>query len=71
MNDYTEVVKGRIVDRHSGAPVKGAEVEVWDKDMLIDDYLGTVTTDRDGRFKVDFTWACTRPGKLNGHEAHE
>jgi hypothetical protein len=57
MNDYTEVVKGRIVDRHAGTPVQGAEVEVYDKDMLIDDYLGTVTTDLDGRFEVDFTWA--------------
>jgi len=57
MRDYTEVVKGRIVDRSGGDPVKGAEVEVWDKDMLIDDYLGTFTTGEDGRFRVDFTWA--------------
>ena len=57
MNDYTEVVKGRIVGRQSGAPVKGAEVEIYDKDLLLDDYLGTVTTDKDGRFEIDFTWA--------------
>jgi hypothetical protein len=57
MSDYNEVVKGRIVSREGSAPVAGAEVEVYDKDMLIDDYLGKATTDRDGRFKVDFTWA--------------
>jgi hypothetical protein len=57
MNDYTEIVKGRIVASDGGAPVEGAVVEVWDKDMLIDDYLGTATTDQDGRFQVDFTWA--------------
>ena len=55
MNDYTEVVKGRIVARDGGAAVNGAGVEVYDKDMLIDDYLGTVTTGPDGRFEVDFT----------------
>ena len=57
MKDYSEVVLGRIVDRQKGSPVEGATVEVYDKDMLIDDYLGTATTDRDGRFEVDFTWA--------------
>lgn len=57
MNDYTEIVKGRIVDKQGGSPVEGAEVEVYDKDLLIDDYLGTAKTDGDGRFQVDFTWA--------------
>lgn len=62
MNDYAEVVKGRIVDRDGGRPVKGAVIEVYDKDMLIDDYLGTVTTDQDGRFEVDFTWSNYKEG---------
>lgn len=66
MNDYTEIVKGRIVDKQDGAPVKGAAVEVWDKDMLIDDYLGTATTDRDGRFEVDFTWAEYKESVFEG-----
>ena len=66
MNDYTEVVKGRVVARDGGAPVKGAVVEVWDKDMLIDDYLGTATTDNDGRFEVDFTWAEYKDSLFDG-----
>jgi hypothetical protein len=57
MKDYTEVVKARIVANDGGAPVKGAKVEVYDKDMLLDDYLGIATTDEDGRFQVEFTWA--------------
>ena len=57
MTDYQEVVKGRIVDRKRGTPVEGASVEVYDKDLVLDDYLGTAITDRDGRFEVDFTWA--------------
>ena len=66
MRDYGEVVKGRIVDREGGAPVGGAKVEVYDKDLLIDDYLGTATTDEDGRFQVDFTWADYKDGVFEG-----
>jgi hypothetical protein len=66
MSDYTEIVKGRIVDRQSAAPVKGAVVEVYDKDLLLDDYLGTVTTGGDGRFEVDFTWANYKDSVFEG-----
>jgi hypothetical protein len=59
-------VKGRIVASESGAPVQGAVVEVWDKDMLIDDYLGTATTDENGRFEVDFTWAEYKDSFVEG-----
>ena len=44
MNDYAEIVTGRIVDKNTNAPVKGAQVEVYDKDLIVDDYLGTTTT---------------------------
>jgi len=62
MRDYNEIVKGRIVNREGGAPVEGAKIEVYDKDLLIDDYLGTAVTDRDGRFQVDFTSANFKDG---------
>jgi len=66
MTDYEEVVKGRIVAKQTGAPVVGAVVEVYDKDLLLDDYLGTATTDNDGRFQVDFTWSEYRDGPFEG-----
>jgi hypothetical protein len=37
-------------------------VEVYDKDLVLDDYLGTVTTDKDGRFEVEFSWAEFKDG---------
>lgn len=66
MRDYSEVVKGRIVTREGGTPVQGAKVEVYDKDLLIDDYLGTAVTDQEGRFQVDFTWANYKDGVFEG-----
>lgn len=55
MRDYTEIVKGRIVNRQDGTPVSGAVVEVYDKDMLLNDYLGSAVTDESGRFQVEFS----------------
>jgi hypothetical protein len=65
MTDYEEIVTARIVDG-AGAPVKGARVEVWDKDMLIDDYLGTAVTGADGRFRVDFRWSDYKDSPFDG-----
>lgn len=62
MRDYNEVVQGRIVDREKGAPVAGASVEVFDKDIVIDDALGRTTTGSDGRFRVEFSWAQFKDG---------
>ena len=56
MQDYKEVVTGRIVDR-DGAAVAGAKVRVYDKDLLFNDHLGTAVSGQDGRFRVDFTWS--------------
>jgi hypothetical protein len=66
MDEYTEIISGRIVDRRDGKPVEGADVEVWDKDMLIDDYLGTDKTDWNGRFEVDFIWAEYKDSPFEG-----
>jgi hypothetical protein len=55
MSEYIECVKGRIVDRQEGKPVSGAAVEVYDKDLLLNDYLGAAVTDENGRFEVEFS----------------
>ena len=57
MKNYREVVKGRIVSAEDGHPIAGAEVEVYDKDMLISDHLGTDTTSKAGLFLVPFRWS--------------
>ena len=60
MTEYKEIVKGKIVTRDG--PLTGAQVEIYDKDLLINDHLGSATTDTDGCFQVSFTWADYKDG---------
>ena len=53
MEDYTEVVTGRILHADK-TPAAGIFVRVYDKDDLLDDYLGADNTDDAGRFRVTF-----------------
>ena len=62
MNDYKEVVIGRIVSGEKGYPVDGAVVKLYDKDLLIDDHLGTAISDKDGGFRVEFNWSDYKDG---------
>ena len=57
MQDYTEILMGTVVSRADGKPIGGATVEVYDKDLLSSDHLGTANTDSDGRFRVAFQWS--------------
>jgi hypothetical protein len=62
MANYKEVVKGRIIAKEGSAPVVGAKVKVYDKDLLLDDHLGDAVTDKEGCFQVNFTWADFKGG---------
>ena len=52
---YKEIVTARVVSRQTHQPVDGAIVRVYDKDLVLDDFLGEATTDADGRFSVTFS----------------
>ncbi|MCP4675624.1 MAG: hypothetical protein GY854_09000 [Deltaproteobacteria bacterium] len=64
MADYKEIVKGRIISRESSAPLGGAEVKVFDKDVLLDDRLGEAVTDDNGYFQVEFTSSDFKGGSF-------
>ncbi len=51
---YWEAVVGKVVRKENKKPVKGARVEAFDKDLLKDDNLGDDTTDKKGRFRIEF-----------------
>lgn len=44
------VVKGKVSDEN-GKGMAGVTVSLYDKDLLFDDYLGTVITDKQGNFQ--------------------
>ena len=66
MADYREILTGTIVDEATGAPLAGATVEVYDKDLLHSDHLGTETTDARGRFRATFGWADYKDAFFEG-----
>lgn len=45
---------GEVVERESRRGVPDLLVEIWDNGFMIDDLLGSSTTDEAGRFTVDF-----------------
>lgn len=48
------MIRGRVIDQFTGDGIGGVRVEAWDKDFLLDDYLGSATTISDGAFSIPF-----------------
>jgi hypothetical protein len=65
---YKEIVTARVVSRQNQQPVSGANVRVYDKDLVSDDFLGEATTDADGHFSVAFS-SDDFQGQITGFEA--
>jgi hypothetical protein len=53
-------VHGTVVEAESGRPLPGIVVRVYDKDIVLDDFLGEARTDAAGGFEVAFTEAAFR-----------
>ena len=47
-------VHGSVVEHETGRPLAGMLVRVYDKDVVLDDFLGESRTTENGRFEVTF-----------------
>ncbi len=55
MNQNTFAISGRIIDGQTKQGIPGLRIEAWDKDLIFNDLVGSVETDRQGRFSMSFT----------------
>jgi 5-hydroxyisourate hydrolase-like protein (transthyretin family) len=55
--NYT--ISGQLLNK-TNQPLSNLRIEAWDKDLLVNDFIGEAITDLDGRFEISFTQAHYR-----------
>ncbi len=48
-------IVGRVLERMTRSRIAGVRVEAWDKDVIVDDLVGSAVTDEQGKFQIEFT----------------
>src|SRR6266481_5182813 len=50
-------INGTVIDQASRIGIAGLRVEAWDKDLIVNDLVGSTITDEQGKFRIQFTEA--------------
>jgi 5-hydroxyisourate hydrolase-like protein (transthyretin family) len=61
-------IVGRVVRGDNKQPAAGLKVSAYDADLIKDDFLGSATTDSDGRFRIDYAGSAFRQTPVRGAE---
>lgn len=48
-------ITGRIYEKESGRALVGLNVRAYDKDLFMDDLLGAAVTDKEGKFRIEYS----------------
>jgi hypothetical protein len=59
-------IHGRVIRADTKAPAEGVTVFAYDADLVQDDFLGSATTDRQGRFVIDYPGSAFRQTAIRG-----
>lgn len=54
MSEEKYRIVGKVISSSNKEGVAGARVEAWDKDLLVDDLIGSAVTGKDGAFSIEF-----------------
>lgn len=60
MADKLFTIIGRVIDKQTQRGVRALRVEAWDKDLLVNDMVGSTFTDAWGRFRMIFDSSAFR-----------
>lgn len=53
-NTTTRKIKGKVLRSNDNAPYRDTKIEIWDRDFLLDDQVGTAITDDNGSFNLKY-----------------